>query len=164
MVNAAATPRVAAQMTWSRVVNTRGGLGRNIPGDLENEHLNRIVKTAIANVGANVSISTILQCGKSLKALVSILQNFDSQHNVSPPSSAHTHASLVKDENLIIEGLLQKSRVFDYIPGRMHHSFEGLSVNPAESIDLGKLCSIIDKYKQELQRNANVAKLYGHKF
>ena len=87
MVNAAATPRVAAQMTWSCVVNTTGGLGRNIPVDLENEHLNRIVKTAIANVGANVSTSTILQCGKSLKALISILQNFDSDH----PLLTHMH-------------------------------------------------------------------------
>ena len=35
---ALATPRVAAQITWSQVVNTRGLAGHNIPVDLKNEH------------------------------------------------------------------------------------------------------------------------------
>ena len=164
MVSAAATHCVAAQITWSHVVNIKGKPGGNVPVDLHNKHLNCVVKTAIANVGANVSTNSILQCGRSLKALVSILQNFDEQHHVPPPSTAHTHSLLVKDENLILEVLLQKSHVFDCTPGRTHHSFNDLAVNPAETIDMAKLCSVISKYRHELQRNANVANLFGHKF
>ena len=47
-VNAIATPRVAAQITWSRIVNTCGIAGHNIPVDLTNKHLNRTLKDAVA--------------------------------------------------------------------------------------------------------------------
>ena len=164
VVNAAATPRVAAQVMWSRTVSTRGGTGRNIPVDLHNEHLNHVVKTAISHVGANISTASILQCGKSLKSLVSLLQNFDEQHGVPPPSSAHTRTSISKDESAILEVLVQKMNVFDYVPGRVHDSFKNIHVNPAEAVDLSKLCGTIEKYKKELQCKANVAKLFGHNF
>ena len=40
---------------YSRVVNTRGGCGNNLPVDLQMEHFNRILKDAIIGVGANVT-------------------------------------------------------------------------------------------------------------
>ena len=40
-VHAAASPRLAHQIMWSRTVNTRGHQGQNIPVDLQMEHLNR---------------------------------------------------------------------------------------------------------------------------
>ena len=58
-VNALATPQVAAQITWSRVVNPTGLPGHNIPVDLKNEHLNRALKEAVSSVGANISQKTI---------------------------------------------------------------------------------------------------------
>ena len=54
--------------------------------------------------------------------------------------------------------------VFDYVPGRVHDSFKDIHVNPAEAVDLSKLCGTIEKYKKELQCKANVAKLFGHNF
>lgn len=62
--SAAASPQIASQLTWSRVVNTRGGKGRNVPVDLEMEHLNRTVKGYIGCLGANVSECAIIQCGR----------------------------------------------------------------------------------------------------
>ena len=66
-VNALATPQVAAQITWSRVVNPTGLQGHNIPVDLKNQHLNLALKEAVSSVGANISQKTITQCGKSLE-------------------------------------------------------------------------------------------------
>ena len=43
-VNATLSPNLAHQVMWNRFVNTRGGLGRNIPGDLHNEHVNKLLK------------------------------------------------------------------------------------------------------------------------
>ena len=51
MVNATATPRVAHQFKWSRVVNVHGGTGRNIPVDLHNEHLNWMLKDSVGDMG-----------------------------------------------------------------------------------------------------------------
>lgn len=54
-VTATASPRVAAQLLWNRVVNTKGKEGHNIPVDLHMEHLYRTVKEYVAGVRANVS-------------------------------------------------------------------------------------------------------------
>ena len=122
-VNATATPRVAAQITWSRVVNTRGGPGNNIPVDLHNEHLNHALKTAVSCMGANVATNTILQCGKGLMQTV---DNFDAENELHPVSTRHTHSSLAKDEDTVLEELVDKSHVFDYVPGRQHRTFHPL--------------------------------------
>ncbi len=55
--------KVAAQLTWSRVVNTTG---HNVAADLQMEHLNTVVKGCAAKLGANISEQTIVQCGRSL--------------------------------------------------------------------------------------------------
>ena len=64
-VNATATPHLAAQITWSRTVNTRGGPGNNIPVDLHNEHLNHALKTAVAGMDNNVAANTIYNVAKA---------------------------------------------------------------------------------------------------
>ena len=161
-VSAIASPRVAQQITWSRVVSSTGGRGCNIPVDLYNEYLNRALKTAVAGMGANVAPSTILQCGKSLKGLMGVVDNYDDQHDIHPQSSEHTRSSLKKDEDAVIEELVRKSRVFDYIPGRDHATFKSIAPNPATSIDKTKLFETIKRYQADIRRKAAVAKLYKH--
>ena len=46
-------PQLAHQVMWDRFVNTRGGMGRNIPCDLYNEHVVKLIKEIITNMGAN---------------------------------------------------------------------------------------------------------------
>lgn len=161
MVNASATPRVAAQVTWSRVVNTRGLAGHNIPVDLMNEHLNRALKDAVAGTGPNIAQHTILQCGRSLDGLQKVTNSFDRQHGLHPESVEHSRPSLAKDERLIIEELSQ-SKVFDYIPGREHRSFRTIKANAAQNVNLKKLTESILRQKSMLQSEQNVSKLYHH--
>ena len=47
------SPQLAHQVLWDRFVNTRGGMGRNILCDLYNEHVMKLIKTIITNMGAN---------------------------------------------------------------------------------------------------------------
>lgn len=162
-VHATATPHLAAQLTWSRVVNTKGKAGHNIPVDLYNEHLNRSLKTCTSSIGANIAEKTIVQCSKSIKGLTDAVQNFDRECEINPASIQHTSASLAKDEEMILEELT-KSRVFDYVPGREHRTFKGIVPNLSICVDKEKLVNTITKYKKQLQRKANVAKLYKHKF
>lgn len=76
-VRVTASPRVAAQLLWSRVVNAKGKEGHNITVDMHMEHLNHTVKEYIyiAEVGANVSQNTIIQCGQSLDGIVTVLRS-----------------------------------------------------------------------------------------
>ena len=43
------------QILWDRFINTHGGLERNIPCDLHNEHVNKVLKGDIRHMGANFS-------------------------------------------------------------------------------------------------------------
>lgn len=160
-VHASATPRVAAQITWSRVVNTRGLAGHNIPVDLHNEQLNKALKQAVTGLGPNITQETILQCGKSLDGLLKVAKSFDQQHGLHPESLEHSAPRLAKDEKLIMDELA-RSRVFEYIPGREHRSFRGIKPNAAQKVDLKKITAWIQEKKHILQSEQNVSRLYKH--
>ena len=63
------SPRLAAQLLWSRCINTKGRIGTNVPCDLHLEHLNRRVKVMLQSLGSNIKPSSILRAGKSLAAV-----------------------------------------------------------------------------------------------
>lgn len=140
-VHAAASPRLAHQIMWSRTVNTRGRQGLNIPIDLHMEHLNRCLKDSIIGLGANITENVVVQSSKSLKGIVDVCSNFDHISGVTPESIHHTKKGSQADRDLVLAELTLKSRVFDYIPGRQHHStsFSALSANIAQAIDAGSL-------------------------
>lgn len=142
-------------------MNIRGGPGNIIPVDVHNEHLNHALETAGDGMGTNVAKNTILLCGKSLNGIMQMANNFDLESEVHPVSTQHTCSLLMKDEDTVLEELVDKSHVFDYIPGRQHRTF---APNLAVSVNKDKLCTTIKKYKQELQCKANVAKFYHHHF
>ncbi len=62
------------------------------------------------------------------------VDNFDKEHGIHAVSTEHTRASLTKDENTVLEELAQKSRVFDYVPGREQHMFKDIVPNLAVSV------------------------------
>ena len=41
-MNVSLSPSLAYQVMWHRFVNTKGGIGRNIPCDLYNEQANQV--------------------------------------------------------------------------------------------------------------------------
>ena len=57
--------RKKAELLWGRCVNRRGYTGTNIPCDLFMEHLNRMLKTVIRAMGANVNLISIERAGKA---------------------------------------------------------------------------------------------------
>ena len=161
-VNATGTPRLASQVMWSRVVNTVGKKGRNIPVDLHNEHINQALKDAVCGLGANVTRQSILQCGKSLNGLMTVTKLFDKEHGIHKESTKHSKMSPKKDEQLILNELVNKSAVFNYIPGRYHQSFPSIKPNIAQSLKIHKTTEWINKHLSSIQTMVNVAKLYGH--
>lgn len=113
-VNAIATPRIAHELTWCRVVNVRGGSGNNIPIDLLMEHLNRTLKDYLNNLGANVSEATIIQTSKSLRSLLNTCTQFDRACGIAPDFLHHSKCKYGKDLDLILNELVVESKVFDY--------------------------------------------------
>ena len=54
------SPNLAHQVTWHRFVNVKGGAGNNIPCDLFNEHINKLLKSIISNMDSNLTESALL--------------------------------------------------------------------------------------------------------
>ena len=58
--------RQAAELVWSRFINTRGQPGKNIPNDLHCEHLNRLCKTAVRGLMANKTPECITRVARAI--------------------------------------------------------------------------------------------------
>lgn len=116
-------PKLVEQLIWSRFVNTRGVQGRNIPLDLHQEHLNRVCKTCIENLGANKRGEAVVRCSKIVGTIDAVLTGFDDNNSVSVTSGSHKNPSWEEDLRLLTKELLQ-SEVFKVIPGRQHQSFK----------------------------------------
>ena len=78
-------------------VNTHGLPGKNIAGDLYMEHLNRLAKDAIKNLGANKTERAIEWVGKAIRTIAPLLQHFDMETNIKQVSGTHEGANMDKD-------------------------------------------------------------------
>jgi hypothetical protein len=116
------TPRQSAQLIWSRCVNTDGIPGRNIPADLHMEHLIRICKLAVANLGSNKSSAGLIHTGKCIGALDKILCNYDKELNISEHLGIHSVARSDKDKSILLQHLIQ-ANVYKHFKERKHSCF-----------------------------------------
>ena len=157
-IEALVTPRVAQELIWCRTVNTRGGVGNNIPVDLFLEHLNRTLKDYLHGIGPNISEDTIVQASKSLKCLLNICTQFDQACNIKPKSIHHTKSSSETDRNKIIQELTE-SKVFDYIPGRYHHTFKNITPHISSHIQVGKLMNHIHQTRDKISKHYKLKKV-----
>ena len=112
--------REAAQLLWSRCINTQGRKGRNIPADLHMEHLNRRLKTILRHKGSNIQPSSIERAAKSIGTVHRVCQTFEDQ--IKNRSDRHPYPSFQKDLNLILE-VLKEIDIFSIKPNRVHATF-----------------------------------------
>ncbi len=116
------TPRQSAELIWNRFINTHGVRGRNIPGDLHQEHLNRIVKNSIRELGVNKTETAITHVAKALGTLFPVLHQFDEQNHVPDCAGIHHAPTSEKDRDAIVRQL-QQSGIFSSTRTRVHRTF-----------------------------------------
>ena len=80
-------PHLVQQLTCGRFINTRGGLGKNIPCDL---HFNKLFKEAIAHMGANFTEEATTRVARSVTFISHVADRFEIQSNIHPDTIAHT--------------------------------------------------------------------------
>ena len=83
-------PSLSAQIKWNRFINTHGGLGRNIHCDLHNEHVNKLFKEIITNMGASLIDESMQRAARAVTTLHQARSNFDKQSGVPVGTSAHS--------------------------------------------------------------------------
>ena len=162
-VHVTSSPRMKKQLLWSRVVNTRGGAGNNIPVDLHNEHLNRKLKDIVSGVGANIAEDIVVQASKSLNAVNKICDNFDSVTNIKPDSIHHTKKSSDQDLKKVVYQLSSESHVFSYIPGRKHRAFPNMQPNLVRSVNVRNLFEWLDQKQKHLANTIKFKNIFKTK-
>jgi hypothetical protein len=61
------SPRQAYQQKWNHSTNNKGGAGNNVSLDLDLEHGNNYLKTAVKKLGPNLTQQTVSRYGTILK-------------------------------------------------------------------------------------------------
>lgn len=121
--------RQRQQLLWSRFVNTHGLPVHNIALDLHMEHLNRVCKSAVGNLGANQTVDGMKRVGKCVGVLAEVQNNYDKRMGVSKISGHHGTKSEKKDQSIILNQLLEKE-VFSEYDNRAYKCFASIKSKP----------------------------------
>ena len=143
---------LAHQLQWNRFVNTHGGPGHNLPCDLHNEHVNKLLKEIITNMGANLKEEALTRAARSVTLLRVIRDAFDKQSCVPVGGSAHSTHSAEQDIQKVVSVLLSKN-VFGVQPKRSHSSFRNISANPLQGLHWENMATWITQKKTQYMRS-----------
>ena len=125
---------IALEVLLNRFFNSLAKAGENISLDLRMEHLNKLLKLALKELGANINEKGAQRIAKSLQAVENILVNVDNDCNLKPRSGYHRSQCLGETVTTITEDLCDE-KVFDVQPGRAYPSFKKFKMNLLHSLD-----------------------------
>ncbi len=148
-VKAVSSPQLAHQLLWDRFVNTRGGLGHNIPCDLYNEHVNKVIKHNIVNMGSNLTENSLQRAARSVSTLQAICRQFDKESDVPVATRAHSTRSDMDDVRKVTNAVLKE--LLQVLPGRAHSAaaYRKMRLNPLWNWDRSTTEAWIDKKRKE---------------
>ena len=136
-VEAMLSPHLAHHIKWDRFINTRGGKGRNIPCDLHNEHVNKLLKDVIANMGANMTEEALKRSARSVSMLQAFCRQFDKCSGVPFTTHSHSTRSDAQDVKKVVHTVVDR-RIWEVTKERKHFSFPRISSNPLKTWDVQK--------------------------
>ena len=141
LVNGTLSKRESEIFTWNRSVNNHGGVGRNIPLDIEVEHSNKHVKEGIRNLVVNVTEPAITRIAKAERSVRGIVDKVDkSLHRAICSGKPSINLSTADLDELVKE--LICANVFEYQQGHSYKHFNNFIRDPLRKLDMSnKLAS-----------------------
>ena len=115
------SPDLVHQLANVGEVCTHGGAGMNIPCDFHNEHVNKLFKEVVSNMGANFTEVASTRAVRAVTSLAHMSERFDTQSGIHPEASAHTTKSDDVDVMTVVR-VLQERDVLSVHSGRSHQS------------------------------------------
>lgn len=125
---------MAFEVLHNRFFNTTDQPGGNIPLDLRMEHLNKLLKTALNQLGSNVSEQGAQRIALALDGLERVINNFHSDTSLQHKAGYHS-SKQVKDTILIITEDLIQEKVFVKIPGRKYDNYKQFNADILSKLD-----------------------------
>ena len=104
-------------------------MGNNIPCDLYNKRMNKLLKHIIVTMGSNLTESSLQQAARSVSKLQAICRQFDKQSDVPIGTVAHSTRSTTQDITKVI-AVVMNEKLLQMIPGRAHSKFQNMKLNP----------------------------------
>lgn len=147
-VEAVLSPHLAHHIMWDRYINTRGGIGRNIPCDQHNEHVNKLLKHIIANMGANLTEDALTRAARSVSTLHLFCCQYDKSSGVPFLTHHHSTRSDVTDVGKVMHIVINEN-ILKIVPGRKHYAFPKLATNPLKAWDIQKTKKWIEQKKKD---------------
>lgn len=95
------SPQQSEQLLYNRFVNTSGCVGNNISADLHMEHMNREIKSGLANMSCATLKAAIIRLGKAIGTLSPVLNNFDISTEIKSHRSGNKPKKFDKISNLL---------------------------------------------------------------
>ena len=144
-------PHLSHQLTWGRFINTHGGKGRNLPCDLHNEHINKLFKDIIANMGANFTKTASTWAARSVSSLERLSTGFDKQAGIHPEATARGRRS-DKDVKIVVD-VLKKAKVLEVTEKRSHRMFPKFTPDPLHKLNREQMAKWIKRKAREYMRS-----------
>lgn len=137
---------------WNRLVNNRGGPGRNVPLDLDLEHDNRYVKEACKKLGRNLTSCAVERISHCTKIARELIEKFDTESKIRARSGKHSHKSDQKDLETLIDSLIKEDSMTE-TPGRNYKHFANLNGGPMLDMEMSSLYRWITNHKKHILLN-----------
>ena len=126
-------------------------MGRNIPCDLYNEHVVKLIKSIITNMGANLTEKALQRAARSVSTLYSVCKQFDNESNVPATTSSHSTRSDRNDIQKVVSAVLNNN-LLDRISGRYHRNFRTMRLNPLFNWKKKETVEWIEKKKRDMMK------------
>lgn len=147
-VKSCLTPQLSHQVVWDRFVNARGGSGKNIPMDLYNEHMVKLIKGIITNMGSNLTEKALQRAARSVSTLHSVCKQFDSESYVPEHTSAHFTKPDKSDVQKVVTAVTNNN-LLTINNGRKHNHFKTMRLNPLWNWNREDTTKWIEKKKKD---------------
>ena len=129
---------LANELVYDRFWNTKGGEGNNNPLDLCMEHMVRLFKFSLKQLGAHVSEAGAKRIAQSLGHLEDLLRQTDQDCHMTQASGYHSSKHL-KEIVLQVTNDLNSMIPFKHTPGWHHPNFLKFPGNLPERLDFTEL-------------------------
>ena len=151
-IKALLTPCQSQSLIWNRMVNTKGGSGKNISLDLRLEHLNKLLKDMLRCLGVNITEKSVERCSKALKSIEEILCSIDMELRVKKPKGQHIIAKKDKDFKILVKEISKRGELFAHNPDpkRKYQEFPDFDSNILNHLDFRRVNSWISQHLARL--------------
>lgn len=100
--------RQAAQLKWSRCINTKGFRGCNVLCDLHLEHLNCRLKGIIQGLHSNITPKALSRAAHSVGIVHKVCDIVSTKSGLHKESGNHTRPSFTKECSQMVKQLMEQ--------------------------------------------------------